>query len=105
MIRRYLKNRRPHRSHCVRVADDAVVQNGLALTPSQMMDMQDKGIPITTQNLGVTYDDGYSSLDFNVPLEYQRGIDMADLWEARENSKKKMRKAFSASVDREPALA
>lgn len=90
--KRFRYNRRPVFAHCVRRPDEMEVQSGLAMTPSQMYDMAQKGLPITTRNLGVTYDEGYSKLDFDPPLEYRRGVDLGDLYEARMDAKSKMRR-------------
>lgn len=88
-------------NHSVRVKhvklenDETEVQSGLAVTPSQMLEMSQQGIPISPQNLGLGYEEGVSALDFEPPLQYKRGIDMNDLFEARENSKNKIKKAIS----------
>lgn len=58
--KRFRYNRRKVFAHCVRHEGEQDVQSGLAMTPSQMYDMAQKGLPITTRNLGVTYDEGYS---------------------------------------------
>lgn len=79
-------------SVCRRFDDEQEVQNGLSMTPSQMFDMAQKGLPITTRNLGVTYDEGYNDLEFDPPMEYRRGIDVGDLYEARHDVKTKFRK-------------
>lgn len=94
--KRFTKNRRQVFSHCVRHGLDIDVQNGLAITPSQMYDMAQKGIPVAAQNLGIMYDEGYSELDFTPPLEYRRGIDIADAFEARMDAKAKLRKQRDA---------
>lgn len=90
--KRFQSNRRQVFAHCVRTNDEPEVQSGLAMTPAQMFDMALKGLPVTTHNLGVTYDEGYSKLDFEPPLEYRRGVDIGDLYEARMDAKSKMRK-------------
>lgn len=80
-----------HKCHrkCYRAAvcrlhpDEEGVQPGLAYTPSDMMRLQQQGIPINTQTsaLGVSFDEGYRDLDFQPPAEHMRFADMADLWE------------------------
>lgn len=72
-------------------AEEPIVQNGLAVTPSQMLEMTERGIPITPQNLGLIYDEGVSKLDFEPPMEFRRGVDICDMWEHRENMKSKVR--------------
>lgn len=74
--------------------DEEIVQSGLAVTPSMMLEMAEHNIPIAAQNLGLTYDEGVSKLDFDVPLEYQRGIDISDAWEERERIKGKFREGL-----------
>lgn len=91
MIGRYLNTRVDRFSAPVTRDYEDKVQNGLAITPSQMQDMAQRGIPVSTSNLGLGYEDGYSELDFTPPSEHLRGIDMADLWEQRQSIKKKLR--------------
>lgn len=67
------------------------VQSGLAISPSDMLEMTKRGIPITPQNLGLSYDEGYNDLDFNPPIEYQRGIDIGTLWEERQSAKSRIK--------------
>lgn len=86
------KNRKDNFALAMRHDGEQSVENGLAMTPAQMYDMAKRGLPITTQNLGITYDEGVSSLDFTPPLEHRRGIDFGDLYEARHDAKAKLRK-------------
>lgn len=70
-------------------------QGGLAFTPSRMMELANDGIPISTQTAaGVTYDDGYRTLDFEPLLEHRRGIDICDAWEADQDARVKMKTAL-----------
>lgn len=73
---------------------DRVVQSGLGVTPAQMLEMTNRGIPISPANLGLVYQQGVGNLDFQPPLEYQRGIDMGQLWEAQQDSKRKFKDAI-----------
>lgn len=91
MVKHFLK-RKDIFACAVRHTGEQDVQNGLAMTPSQMFDMAQRGLPITTQNLGVTYDEGYSNLDFTPPAEFRRGVDLGDLYEMRMDAKSKLRK-------------
>lgn len=81
------------------VLTDRPVQSGLGVTPSQMLELTKRGVPISPANLGLTYQEGVSRLDFTPPLEYQRGIDIGALWEARQDSREKFRKAYSAVLE------
>lgn len=64
------------------------VQNGLAYTPSQMADLVAKGIPVSNTAVGIQSD---SLAVDSIPLEGVRGVDMSDLWNAREDGKRKLR--------------
>lgn len=64
--------------------DEPVVQDGLSLTPSEMMDMVNRGIPISSSNLQVLEVYKSSDKDFTVPMEFRRNADMADMWQHRE---------------------
>ncbi|UPW41264.1 hypothetical protein [Sigmofec virus UA08Rod_4626] len=68
--------------------DDPVVPvvNDLAVTPSDMHQMTARGVPISAQNESMFYDgDTLSSIELD--LEYQRGIDVVDLWDAEKTSR------------------
>lgn len=73
--------------------DEPVVQNDLAVTPSQMMELTQKGYSITSQNLRMLDAIDPADKDFYVPLQYRRGIDIADISEASQEVRKKMKKA------------
>lgn len=73
--------------------DEKPVQNGLALTPADLARMTANGIPISTQNLETMYSEGSLELTYDVPLDQQRGIDAADLFQAAETAKKNLKRA------------
>ena len=77
--------------NCKLSPEEPIVQNGLAVTPSQMMELTNRGVPISPSNLGVIYDEGTSNLDFEPTMENLRGIDITDMWEHREDVKHKMK--------------
>lgn len=56
-----------------------------------MMKLTAQGIPVSPQNVGAAYSDGSQSISFKVPLDQRRGVDVADLWEAQIDAKKKIR--------------
>lgn len=84
---------------CCRKSGELAVQNGLAVTPSQMMDMANRGIPVSMQNfMSTQFNDGIENPTFDVPGYRRRGVDIGELWEeqqtARRNIRDKSRKAF-----------
>lgn len=82
-----------------RTADEQDVQNNLAYTPEEMMKMAQNGEPISPLNLtAVDLEEGYQRLDFDTPLEYTRGVDIGDCWEAEQRSKRALKKAKDAGL-------
>lgn len=99
MIKKYL-NRPTKLKNTVLQDDEPIVQNGLAVTPRDMLNMTLNGIPISPSNLGLQFDEGYSKLDFEPPLHTQRGVDISDMWEQREDFKGKLKsKEFKSYIN------
>lgn len=69
------------------------VKCGLAYTPADMMAMAERGIPISTQNMDGQFNDGETNPSWSVPLDQVRGIDPAELWQARMSITGRVRKA------------
>lgn len=72
-----------------------MVKNGLALTPSQMYELQKQGLPISNQVNGLVFEDGSYKCDWHVLQEYQRGVDPADLFEREQATRHKAKTAFA----------
>lgn len=71
---------------------DPVVQNGLAITPQDALEMAISGIPIGTINLNdLTYEQR-RDVDMSVPPERCRGWDMADGFQAQMDLRQKVGK-------------
>lgn len=81
-------------ANCHRKPDELPVQRGLAVTPRQMMEMAEQGIPISSVNAEWMYDDGMRNLEFEPPMERQRRVELGDLWETQQDVKKKTKKLF-----------
>lgn len=74
------------------------VADGLSLTPSQMQQMSEHGIPIASNMNPELYDDGDTSLSVHLLSENLRGIDIAALWEHDKSSRAKLRAAESQDI-------
>lgn len=77
-------------------AGESRVQSGLSYTPSDMMRASKEGIAISPTNLNenaLSYDEGVSDYDMSVSIDNARGVDINDIWEASQASKRKIRKA------------
>lgn len=77
----------------VRDEYEQIVQNGLALSPSEIMEMSQRGIPISTSNLRSLEVYKTSDDDMTVPMEFRRNHDMADMYQHRQDILGKVKKA------------
>lgn len=79
-------------SVAVRHEQEPVVQNGLALTPSDMQEMMMKGEAISAQHMAMIKDETVAQRnDFTVPLEHTRGFDMVDGWNIKHDVSERVR--------------
>lgn len=78
-----------------------IVQNDLAYTPSQMMEMAERGIAVSNQSIAVeNFFDGVPVAEstFELPMDQLRGIDVADCWQANESIRKKAKKGLMNDI-------
>lgn len=90
-----------HFSRPRRHEGEAVVQNDLAYTPTQMMQMAEKGIAVSNQSVSAdNFFDGVpvNESTFNLPLERLRGVDVADCWQAEQSVRKKAKKGLKQDI-------
>lgn len=67
------------------------VKSHLSITPAQMDKAREQGVPITPNNVNPDLiEDGTTNPQFEIELERQRGIDIAELWQNAESSRKKI---------------
>lgn len=72
--------------------DKNPVKSHLAITPAQMDNARVQGIPITPSNVNPDLiQDGTTNPQFEIELERQRGVDIAELWQDAETSRKRLR--------------
>lgn len=65
---------------------------GLAYSPAKMMELAERGIPVSGQSVGAFFD-GVAAPTWEVPLERARGVDIADVWQAQAEARNKLHKA------------
>ena len=71
--------------------DKNPVKSHLAITPAQMDTAREQGVPITSNNVNPDLiQDGTTNPQFEIELERQRGVDIAELWQNAESSRKKI---------------
>lgn len=74
------------------------VVNNLAVTPSDMHKLTERGIPINSTN-NEQFIDGTLNCTFDVPIERCRGVEAVDVWLAQCDARKKFRDAHIADVN------
>lgn len=94
-----VKKRAPFDTYkVVQREDEDVVQNGLAMTPAQAMELVERGIPISNSNLQVMEIYKTGDKDFTVPMEFQRGVDMADMYQHRKEVTSKVKHGYDTAI-------
>lgn len=78
---------------CYQVDGKPKTKSGLAYTPAQMNEMMQRGIPVTNKNLENKFFDGDTATHFNVDLMRERGVDIADVWQAEQEAKQRFKDA------------
>ncbi|UPW41866.1 hypothetical protein [Peromfec virus RodF5_6] len=68
------------------------VVNNLAVTPREMMQMSEQGIPISSSINSESFDDGNLDNVMSIPNECVRGVDVVKLWEDSITAKNKLSK-------------
>lgn len=72
----------------VQGVDKEITICGLALTPSQVQDMTDKGIAVSLPNQDFLDSDGSAPHDYSVELMFRRGMSREELWESERGARK-----------------
>lgn len=69
------------------------VVGNLAVTPREMMQMSEQGIPISSSINSESFDDGNLDNVMSIPNECVRGVDVVKLWEDSLSAKQKLSKS------------
>lgn len=69
---------------------EPVVQPNLACSPKQIADMAKKGIAISSHSVDLNYHDGETDISFDVPVDQQANVDIAEIWEAQQIAQEKV---------------
>lgn len=80
--------------------DEIPVYGNLVVTPSQMLKMAEKGIPISSNNTSYRPEDGEKNPSFDITLDRLRGVDPAAMWEESQIIKQKARVAHNRDRQR-----
>lgn len=90
-----------HFSKPRRKEGENIVQNDLSYTPSQMMEMAERGIAVSNQSVAAeNFFDGVpvGESTFELPLDQMRGVDVADCWQVEQSIKKKAKKGLKNDI-------
>ena len=74
------------------------VQSDLAVTPAKMLTDSEHGIPIKSQIDDSLFYDGDLSESISCPIEYTRGMDINDAWNAEMDAKTKLSSAQKKDI-------
>ena len=75
-------------------SDEQETNPKAAYTPSQMAEAFDNGLPINSDSC-LRPEQGSTTPSWDVPLMYQRGTDVSDLWSAERDAKHKVSQAYT----------
>lgn len=89
----FLKTNKLVIANCKRRIDEKPVKNNMAVTPEQMEMMVNQGQPVAAQMLDNMYYDGEVNPKFGLPIDRQRGVDIAEAWEAHQKFRQKVKNA------------
>ena len=63
------------------------------------MKLTERGIPVSSQNMPEgSFFDGEVNPSWTVPIERDRGVDVADVWQAQQESRSKLRNAHRSDI-------
>lgn len=87
-----IKNKKPIFATCKRKKGELAVKAGLAYTSAEMFDLWKQGVPISNENMGTPTFETDKTV-WNIPIERQRGVDIADVWQADKTAKRRLKSA------------
>lgn len=74
------------------------VQSGLSVTPSEMLQLAQQGIPISSHFDDSKFDDGDTKSLGSIDFIHQRGLDIVDVWNHQKDSRKKILDAKAKDI-------
>lgn len=81
-------------ARCLRHSNELRVRDNLAITPADAYEMAKQGIPISSQNRAdVIFTETTSNIPAELDIMDQRGVDIADVWEAQMISRQRVKNA------------
>lgn len=81
---------------------ESIVQDGLAYTPTQMLQLAEKGIAVSTNSVSDSlFFDGVpkGQGSFDLPVDMRKGFDVADAWQASQTIRAKAKKGLKRDIE------
>lgn len=86
------KKNKTFKTCCIQRADDEKpVQSGLSMSPSEALEMALNGVPLSRANLPSIEVYRTADNDYNVPMEFRRNADPADMYQFRQEVHQKVK--------------
>lgn len=76
------------------------VQSHLSVTPAEMLQMSERGIPISSHMRDGDFYDGDNQPLVTIDPIYMRGVDINDAWNAQQSAKQKLINAHLKDVEK-----
>ena len=104
MLRKYMNlDGHIRTTNCSPVAGQIMVQQGIACTPAQIDILTRQGKPVGSGILpDDMFDDGQPMCKTEVPIDFQRGIDVVDMWNLEKSAIKKIDSFKNKSINTQP---
>ncbi len=90
-------NCKPSITRCTIASDAPIVPQGLAVTPTQVASMTERGVAVTAANGNLSSSEGVP--DPVLLFEQRRGVDIADAWNASQDAKVQLVKGHKKDKD------
>ncbi|QCS35985.1 hypothetical protein [Capybara microvirus Cap1_SP_77] len=90
MLRR-IKDNKPVYCDCVARETDEKVQPGLAMTPREMAENIERGIPVSPSTLNLEFIEGTTDDSWFIGIDQTRGVDINDLWNESRDQQQKLK--------------
>lgn len=77
---------------CTCASGDVKTKPSLAVTPADALRMAERGVPVAAANIDSFYD-GDVNPSWTISIDRQRGVDVADVWDAQKSARKRIKSA------------
>lgn len=83
--------------NCVRRVTDVRVEPNMSVSPAEMMRLTENGVAVSAQS-NAMFNDGVVNPSWDIPLDRQRGVDPADMWQSMMDIRKKAKEGHKRDL-------